>query len=139
MTRDIHGIHHTGIPTRDIDGSDRTYASLGFTLSPCSRHLLSARPGRARVLGCTVESPVVVPETTAARLGIVRASHAGDVLHGERAPAPSCRAAMTVLVDDVGHAGECVGGGGTATRSIGGGFFVSARQAYGAGLFLSRG
>ncbi|KOT27421.1 hypothetical protein ADK41_37115 [Streptomyces caelestis] len=70
---------------------------------------------------------------------IVRASHAGDVLPDEPVPASSYLAAMTVLVDDVGDARKIVESGGTVTQPAGGGFFVSARHAYGAGLFFTRG
>ncbi|MFE4054076.1 VOC family protein [Streptomyces sp. YIM B13518] len=291
MTRDIKGIHHTGILTRDLEGLERAYASFGFTLSPRSRHLLGGRPGQAPVPGCTAnrcalfggsyiellgivdesapdpwrtkvmadeyegfrlfnldtndaetvdrrlmdaglrtsgvlelerdvdteegtrtvraravhidprstpegyvgiaqhltrryvhqprclnhpngarglgavlivaddtefdgitnrytrimettvryEGPVAVVETATARLEIVRASHAGDVLPDEPVPASSYLAAMTVLVDDVGDARKIVESGGTVTQSTGGGFFVSARHAYGAGLFFTRG
>ncbi|MGV9576557.1 VOC family protein [Streptomyces sp. NPDC003509] len=290
MTRDIHGIHHTGILTRDLDGLERTYASFGFTLSPRSRHLLGGRPGQAPVLGCTAnrcalfggsyiellgivdesapdpwhtkamadeyegfrllnlatddaeavdrrlvdarlrttgvlelerevdteegprtvqaravhidprstpegyvgiahhltrrhvhqprylhhpngarvlgavlivaedtefggvtdryarivrapvryEGPVAVLETAGARLEIVPASQAGAVLPDEPAPAPSYLAAMTILVDDADHARKAVESGGTPTRSTPRGFFVSARHAYGAGLFFTR-
>ncbi|GCB47578.1 hypothetical protein [Streptomyces sp. NL15-2K] len=85
------------------------------------------------------EGPVAVLETTAARLEIVRASHAGDVLPGEPVPASSYLAAMTVLVDDTDDARKTVESGGTVTQSAGDGFFVSARDAYGAGLFFMRG
>lgn len=291
MTRDILGIHHTGILTRDLDGLERTYASFGFTLSPRSRHLLGGRPGEAPMPGCTAnrcalfggsyiellgivdesapdpwhtkamadghegfrlinldtgdaeatncrlaaaglrtsgvlelerdvdteegprmvraravhldprstpegyvgmaqhltrryvhqprylshpngarglggvlmvaddaefdaitnryarilqtapryEGPVTVLEATAARLEIVRASHAQEVLPGEPVPAPSYLAAMTVVVGDVDDARKIVESSGTATRSTSGGFFVSARHAYGAGLFFTAG
>ncbi|WP_307128658.1 VOC family protein [Streptomyces sp. B1I3] len=291
MTRDIHGIHHTGILTRDLDGLERAYASFGFTLSPRSRHLLGGRPGQAPVPGCTAnrcalfggsyiellgivdesapdpwhtkamadeyegfrllnldtddaesanrrladaglrtsgvlelerdvdteegtrtvraravhidprstpegyvgiaqhltrqyvhqprylshpngarglgavlivaddvefdaitnryirmlqttaehDGPIAALEATAARLEIVRASDAEKVLPGEPVSASSYLAAMTVLVHDVDDARKIVESGGTATRSTGDGFFVSARHAYGAGLFFAAG
>ncbi|XVQ06613.1 VOC family protein [Spirillospora sp. CA-255316] len=289
MTRDIRGLHHTGILTRDLDGLERTYASFGFTLSPRSRHLLNERPGQPPVPGCTAnrcalfggayiellgivdesapdpwhtkamadryegfrllnldtddaeatdrrltdagmrtsgvldlerevdtqdgprtmraravhidprstpegyvglaqhltrqyvhqprylrhpngaraldavlivaddtdheaivarysrvlhtaprqQGPVTVLELAVGRLEIVRSSDAETVLPGEPAPASSYLAAMTVLVDDVTAARRIVEDGGTATRTIGDGFFVSARDAYGAGLFFT--
>ncbi len=289
MTRDIHGIHHTGILTRDLDGLEQTYVSFGFTLSPRSRHLLGGRPGQAPVPGCTAnrcalfggsyiellgivdetapdpwhtkamadeyegfrllnldtgdaeaadrrltdtglrtsgvlrlerdvdteegprtvraravhldpgstpegyvgiaqhltrqyvhqprylshpngarglgavwmvadetefdavtrrysrilqtapgrEGPVTVLEAGAARLRIVRATDAGEVLPGEPVPADSYLAAMTVLVDDTDGARKIVESGGTVTRTTGDGFFVSARHAHGSGLFFS--
>lgn len=289
MTGDIHGIHHTGILTRDLDGLEQAYSSLGFTLSPRSRHLLGGRPGQAPVPGCTAnrcalfggsyiellgivdesapdpwntramadeyeglklinldtgdaeatdrrltgmglrtsgvldlerdvdteegprtvraravhldpratpeghvgfaqhltrryvhqprylthpngarglaavlmvvadaelgavtdryarilgtapgqEGPVTVLDAGAARLRIVRASDAEGVLPGEPVPASSYLAALTVAVDDVHRARALVEDGGTATRPAAGGFFVSARDAYGAGLFFT--
>lgn len=289
MTSDIHGIHHTGVLTRDLDGLERAYLSFGFTLSPRSRHLLSERPGEPPVPGCTANrcalfggayiellgivdesapdpwrtkamaddyegfrilnldtgdaeaadkrltaaglrtsgvldlerdvdtedgtrvmraravhldpratpggyvgvaqhltrqyvhqprhlghangaraleavlmvaddavfdevvaryatilaagprrrGPVTVLETGAARLEVVRSSAAGEVLPDEPAPAPSYLAAMTIVVDDVAVARRIVEDGGTATRPAGGGFLVSARDAYGASLFFS--
>lgn len=289
MTRDIHGFHHTGILTRDLDGLERAYRSFGFTLSPRSRHLLSERPGgepvpgctanmcalfggsyiellgimdesapdpwhtramadqyegfrvlnfdsgdaqatdtrltsagmrtsgvldlerdvdtidgtrtmRARAVhvdprttaegylgiaqhltrehvhqprylthpngarglasvlvvaaddefdvmaeryarlleaGCTEEGPLTVLDLPEGRLEIVRASDAPEVLPGEDGPAPSYLAAMTVLVDDVATARGIVEDSGTPTRTTKEGFFVSARDAYGAGLFFN--
>ncbi|ALC24110.1 VOC family protein [Streptomyces pristinaespiralis] len=291
MTGDIHGIHHTGILTRDLDGPERAYTSFGFTLSPRSRHLLAGRPGEEPVPGCTAnrcalfgtsyiellgivdesapdpwhtramadeyegfrllnldtadaeaahrrladaalrtsgvldlerdvnteegprtvraravhvdprstpeghlgiaqhltrryvhqprhlehqngarglgavlmvaddaefdaitdryarllqtapgaEGPLTVLDAGAARLQIVRATDAGEVLPGEPVPAPSYLAAMTILVDDVAHARGIVEESGTPTRPAGDGFFVSARHAYGAGLFFTAG
>lgn len=289
MSRVIHGIHHTGIVTRDLDGLERRYTSLGFTLSPRSRHLLARRPGEPPVPGCTanacalfggsyvellgivdesapdpwhtravvergegfrllnfdtgdavaadrwlVESGVrtsgvlelerdvdteegvrtvraravhVDPRSTpegyvgvaqhltrryvhqpryldhrngarglggvlvvvedagfdavvdryarllgaspvhegprtalameAGRVEVVRASRAGEVLPGGPVSAGSHLAAMVVLVDDVDRARRVVEGGGTATWPAGDGFFVSARDAWGAGLFFT--
>ncbi|WP_129839010.1 VOC family protein [Streptomyces sp. RFCAC02] len=289
MTNDITGIHHTGILTRDLDGLERAYLSLGFTLSPRSRHLLAARPGEAPVPGCTAnrcalfggsyiellgivdesapdpwhtramadayegfrllnldtrdagatdrrltdaglrttgvldlerdvateegprtvraravhidprstpegylgiaqhltrryvhqprhlrhangahglgdvlivaddpefgaitdryagilrsaprrEGAVTVLDATAARLRFVRASDREEVLPGEPAPAASYLAAMTVLVDDAERARGIAEGNGVPTRPAGDGFFVSARYAYGAGLFFT--
>ncbi|MFB9839454.1 VOC family protein [Actinoallomurus acaciae] len=291
MTHDIHGLHHAGIVTRDLDALERTYIALGFTLSPRSRHLLNERPGEPPVLGCTanrcalfggayiellgivdesapdpwhtkamvdqyegfrllnfdtgdaeavdrrltgaglrtsgvlnlerdvdtedgtrtmraravhldprstpeayvgiaqhltrryvhqprylrhpngarslaaalvvVEDSVLAavtaryarilqtaperqgPRTVLAledgRLEIVRASDAEEVLPGEPVPAASYPAALTVVVDDVAAARTIVEGGGHATRPAGDGFFVSARDAHGAGLFFTAG
>ncbi|CAM3527013.1 VOC family protein [Kibdelosporangium persicum] len=289
MNSDIQGIHHTGILTRDLDGLERLYTSFGFTLSPRSRHLLSARPGEPPVPGCTANrcalfggayiellgivdesapdpwhtkamadqyegfrllnfdtddpetvsrrlegaglrtsgvldlerdvdtedgtrtvraravhvDPRATPEgylgiaqhltreyvhqprylkhhngayglsgvlvvaddaefdaitdrythllqatptqngpctsldLAGGRLEIVRASDAEQVLPGEPAPAPSYLAAMTVLVHDVDHARTIVDSNDVPTRSTPHGFFVSARDAYGAGLFFT--
>ncbi|GAB2604753.1 VOC family protein [Streptomyces capparidis] len=289
MTGDIHGFHHTGLLTRDLDTLERVYTALGFTLSPRSRHLLGERPGRAPVAGCTANrcavfggsyiellgivdeaapdpwhtramadeyggfrllnldtddagaadlrltraglrtsgvldlardvatdegtrtvraravhldprstpegyvgiaqhltrghvhqprylhhpngarglggvlivaedsrfaavtdryalllrtaprerGPLTVLEFAAGQVEVVRASDADEVLPGEPAPAASYLAAMTILVGDVGAARRVVDSGGTATRTVGGGFFVSARDAHGAGLFFT--
>ncbi|MDX3714055.1 VOC family protein [Streptomyces europaeiscabiei] len=77
MTGDIHGIHHTGILTRDLDGLERTYASLGFTLSPRSRHLLGGRPGEAPVPGCTANRCALFGGPSIELLGIVDESAPG--------------------------------------------------------------
>jgi hypothetical protein len=289
MTHDIHGFHHTGIVTRDLDTLERTYTSFGFTLSPRSRHLLNERPGEPLVPGCTAnrcalfggayiellgivdesapdpwhtkamvdqyegfrllnfdtgdaeaadrrltgaglrtsgvldlerdidtedgtrtmraravhldprttpdayvgiaqhltrryvhqprylhhpngaraleavlivvddadaeavtaryarilqaaprqQGPGTVLDLAARRLEIVRASDAEEVLPGEPAPAASYLAAMTIAVDDVAAARTIVEGGGTATRTVDDGFFVSARDAHGAALFFA--
>ncbi|MFX0580919.1 VOC family protein [Nocardia nepalensis] len=289
MTYDIHAIHHTGILTRDLDGLERTYRSLGFTLSPRSRHLLAPQPGAELQAGCTANAcalfggsyiellgivdesapdpwhtkavadqyegfrilyvdtddaagvaqgltaaglrtsgvldlerdvetvdgvrtmrarsvhiepgatpegyigiaqhltreyvhqpryldhpngargitavltvaaddefdaitdryvrvlgtepvqagPLAVLEHKDVRLEIVRASDAQSVLPGEKAPAPSYLAAMTIQVDDVAAARTIVETGGIPTRTTDSGFFVSARDAYGAGLFFA--
>ncbi|GGT60848.1 VOC family protein [Actinomadura citrea] len=286
MTHDIHGLHHTGIVVRDLGLLERTYISLGFTLSPRSRHLLNERPGKPPVPGCTANrcalfggayiellgivdesapdpwhtkamvdqyegfrllnfdtddaeaadrrltgaglrtsgvldlerdvdteegtrtmraravhldprstpegyvgiaqhltreyvhqprylrhpngaraleavlivvddagldavvsryaailqtSPVrrghlTVVELAEGRLELVRASDAERALPGEPVPAASYPAAMTIAVDDLAAARTLVENGGTATRTVGGGFFVSARDAGGAGL-----
>ncbi|WP_242587134.1 VOC family protein [Streptomyces sp. MST-110588] len=291
-TSHIHGFHHTGILTRDLDGLERTYRSFGFTLSPRSRHLLGEKAGQAPVPGCTAnmcalfgdsyiellgivdesapdpwhtkamadeyegfrilnfdsddaeavdrrlsgaglrtsgvlglerdvdteegtrtmrarvvhvdpattpegyvgmaqhltrryvhqprylghpngahgidavlmvaddadggtfdaivdryarvleveprrEGALTVLEMKAGRLEIVRASAAGDVLPGEPAPAASYLAAMTILVSDVGAARTLIEDSGTATQTTQDGFFVSARDAYGTGLFFT--
>ncbi|MGI5327716.1 VOC family protein [Actinomadura nitritigenes] len=81
--------------------------------------------------------PVSVLGTAAARLEIVRSVDAEEVLPGEPAPAPSRFAAVTIAVDDVAAARTIVEDGGTATRPTSSGFFVSARDAYGAGLFFT--
>jgi hypothetical protein len=289
MTHDILGFHHTGIVARDLGRLERTYTSLGFTLSPRSRHLLNERPGEPPVPGCTanrcalfggayiellgivddsapdpwhtkamvaeyegfrllnfdtgdaeatdrrltgaglrtsgvldlerdvdtedgtrtlraravhldprstpegyvgiaqhltrqyvhqprylrhpngarsLEAVLIVVDDTgfeavasryarilqaaparrgprtvldlkAGRLELIRASDAEKELPGEPVPAASYPAAMTVAVDDVGAARTLVEGAGTATRTVDDGFFVSARDACGAGLFFT--
>ncbi|MGW1741380.1 VOC family protein [Nocardia sp. NPDC001965] len=286
MTSTVHGIHHTGLVTRDLDGLTRRFESFGFTSSPRSRHLLSERPGEPPVYGCTAnqcilfgdsyiellgivddsapdpwhtarmgegfrlinfetddaaaayerlngslplgsgvldlerevdtedgtrtvraravhldprstpegfvgiaqhltrqyvhqprylehangarglgsvlmvaadsdfeaildryalllgaepgrEGPGAVLESGGARLVIVRASDAERVLPGEPVPGGSYPAAMTIVVDDLGRARRAVESGSVETRSTGNGFFVSARDAYGTGLFFT--
>lgn len=289
MTRDIRGLHHAGILTRDLDGLERAYTAFGFTLSPRSRHLLNERPGEPPVPGCTANmcalfggayiellgivdekapdpwhtkamadqyegfrllnldtddaeatdrrltgaglrtsgvldlerdvdtdegprtvraravhldprgtpegyvgiaqhltrrlvhqprylqhrngaraldavlivaddtdheaiaaryallldtvplhrGPMTVLEMSGGRLEILRSSAVEEVLPGEPAPAASYLAAMTVRVDDVAVARAVVEDGGTATRTTGAGFFVSARDAGGAGLIFT--
>ncbi|MDX3134305.1 hypothetical protein PV367_31985 [Streptomyces europaeiscabiei] len=73
---------------------------------------------------------------------IVRASDAVEALPGEPVPASSYLAAMTILVDDVDDVDDShkiVESSGTVTRPTGDGFFISARHAYGAGLFFTTG
>jgi hypothetical protein len=82
------------------------------------------------------EGPTAVFDAGAARLRVLRASGAGEVLPGEPAPAPSYFAAMTIVVDDLHGARQSVESNGTATLSTREGFFVSARDAYGAGLLF---
>ena len=79
--------------------------------------ILQARPEQ--------DGPRTVVDMGSGQLEIVRASDAEGVLPGEPAPASSYLAAMTVLVDDVDTARVIVERGGTATRTTGGGFFVS--------------
>ncbi|MDQ7806852.1 VOC family protein [Amycolatopsis sp. A133] len=83
------------------------------------------------------DGPRAVLDLAAGRLEIVRASDVEEVLPGEPAPASSYLAAMTVLVDDVDHARTIVENGAITTRTTEDGFFVSARDAYGAGLFFT--
>ncbi len=45
---DIVGIDHSVLYTTDIDATSATYERLGFTLSPLSMHMGSARPGGER-------------------------------------------------------------------------------------------
>lgn len=289
MTDDITAIHHTAVLTRDLDGLERVYRALGFTLSPRSRHLLSARQGEAPQAGCTAnlcalfggsyiellgivdesapdpwrtksmadqyegfrilnldtddaaatharlvalgmrtsgvldlerdvdtvegvrtvraravhldprstpegylglaqhltreyvhqprylshpngargiaavlivadgdefdgiarryadligagwtdEGPLSVLVHKDVRLELVRAADAPTVLPGESAPAPSYLAAMTIRVDDMTAARGLVERGGIPTRTTAYGFFVSGRDAYGAGLFFT--
>ncbi|WP_221350373.1 VOC family protein [Streptomyces beigongshangae] len=83
------------------------------------------------------EGPLTTLYAAAARLQFVRASDAEEVLPGEPVPASSYLAAMTILVDDVDDARKIVESNGTMTRPAGDGFFISARHAYGAGLFFT--
>ncbi|MGK8522478.1 VOC family protein [Nocardia asteroides] len=290
MQKTIDAIHHTGILTRDLEGLERRYLALGFTLSPRSRHLLSARPGEPPTSGCTAnrcvlfggsylellgivdesapdpwhtkamadeyegfrllnlethdaesarrqleaagvrasgvlglerdvetedgirtvraravhvdpsatpeallgvaqhltreyvhqprylshpngaraiaavlivaddaefdavveryrrildvsavrEGPLTVLRMASGRLEVVRASQATEVLPGEIAPAPSYLAAMTIEVRDPAAARDLVAGAGVPFRETDEGFFVSAQDAYGAGLFFVR-
>ncbi|MFM9695264.1 hypothetical protein [Streptomyces europaeiscabiei] len=46
---------------------------------------------------------------------------------------------MTILVDDVDDSRKIAESSGTVTRPTGDGFFISARHAYGAGLFFTTG
>ncbi|MFE7744597.1 VOC family protein [Nocardia sp. NPDC057455] len=291
MQKPINAIHHTGILTRDLDGLERRYLDLGFTLSPRSRHLLSAQPGEPPTPGCTAnrcalfggaylellgivdeaapdpwhtkamadeyegfrllnletgdaesarrqlaaagvpatgvldlerdvetedgirtvraravhvdpratpeallgiaqhltreyvhqprylshpngaraiaavlivaadaefdaiverysrisavpavgKGPLTVVEMGTGRLELVRASEAAAVLPGEPAPAPSYLAAMTIAVHDLAVARDVIGNAGVPLRETDEGFFVSARDAYGAGLFFVAG
>ncbi|MFJ9367124.1 VOC family protein [Nocardia sp. NPDC101769] len=71
MTDDIHGLHHAGILTRNLDGLEHRYTALGFTLSPRSRHLLSAGPGQPPVPGCTANLCALFGDSYIELLGIV--------------------------------------------------------------------
>ncbi|WP_280382537.1 VOC family protein [Nocardia wallacei] len=71
MTHDINGIHHCGILTRDLDSLERRFASLGFTLSPRSRHLLSEGPGTEPIPGCTANRCALFGNSYIELLGIV--------------------------------------------------------------------
>ncbi|MEV0033278.1 VOC family protein [Nocardia sp. NPDC050793] len=291
MTNHITAVHHTGILTRDLDGLENVYRAMGFTLSPRSRHLLSALPGEAPQPGCTAnlcalfggsyiellgivdesapdpwhtkamadryegfrilnldtddaaathdrlaalgmrtsgmldlerdvdtadgprtvraravhldprttpegyvglaqhltreyvhqprylahpngargiaavlivaaddeydeiarryaellgaewaaDGPLSVLEHEDVRLELLRTADVAAVLPGEPAPAPSYLAAMTIRVADVAEARGVVERGGIPTRDAPGGFFVSGRDAYGAGLFFTAG
>ncbi|MET8798717.1 VOC family protein [Nocardia sp. NPDC004568] len=91
------------------------------------------------VLGVAAENtgPASVLTRGDARVEIVSASAAPEVLPGEAAPAPSYLAALTIVVDDIGRAREFVEEAGAETRTTGTGFFVSGRDACGSGLFFS--
>lgn len=91
-----------------------------------------------RILRPIVErrGPVTALHMATGRLDIVRASDASAVLPDEPAPAPSYLAAMTIRVDDITTARAVVESGGTPARTTGDGFFVSARDAFGATLFF---
>ncbi|MCF3133682.1 VOC family protein [Streptomyces olivochromogenes] len=67
----VHSFHHTGVVTHDLDELARRYTALGFTVSPRSRHLLSAAPGEAPVPGCTANQCVVFADSYIELLGIV--------------------------------------------------------------------
>ncbi|WP_280303436.1 VOC family protein [Nocardia neocaledoniensis] len=67
----IDGIHHVGILGRDLDGMERRYRALGFTLTPRSRHLLAAGPGQRPVEGCTANLCAVFDAGYLELLGIV--------------------------------------------------------------------
>ncbi|WP_280236633.1 hypothetical protein [Nocardia cyriacigeorgica] len=88
-----------------------------------------------------VEPSTIGPKTVLIRAGtrieIVPASAAVQVLPGEKAPAPSYLAAVTVHVDDLDRARTLVGESGTETTTTDTGFFVSGRDACGAGLFFT--
>lgn len=71
MNHHIHGFHHMGIVVRDLDALERTYESLGFTLSPRSRHLLNERPGEPPVPGCTANRCALFGGAYIELLGIV--------------------------------------------------------------------
>ncbi|WP_236566768.1 VOC family protein [Nocardia sp. CY41] len=71
MQKPIDALHHTGILTRDLDGLERRYLDLGFTLSPRSRHLLSAQPGEPPTPGCTANRCVLFGGSYLELLGIV--------------------------------------------------------------------
>ncbi|MGW0665104.1 VOC family protein [Streptodolium elevatio] len=71
MRRDIHGIHHAGILTRDLGALELAYTALGFTLSPRSRHLLAATPGAAPTPGCTANRCALFGGAYIELLGIV--------------------------------------------------------------------
>ncbi|WP_214322803.1 VOC family protein [Nonomuraea sediminis] len=71
MTTDIRRIDHTGILSRDLDKLEQRYEALGFTLSPRSRHLLSARPDEKPVLGGTANRCALFGESYIELLGIV--------------------------------------------------------------------
>ncbi|WP_433633583.1 VOC family protein [Nocardia sp. CA-120079] len=87
----------------------------------------------------TTEDSLTVLAHKEVRLEFVRASDADKVLPGEPVPAPSYFAAMTIRVEDVEHARRIVESTVTPTRTTATGFFVSARDAYGAGLtFVAR-
>ncbi|WP_202804878.1 VOC family protein [Nocardia brasiliensis] len=67
----IDVIHHTGILTRDLDGLVDRYTALGFTLSPRSRHLLSAGPGAPLVESSTANQCALFGNSYLELLGIV--------------------------------------------------------------------
>ncbi|MFI9508069.1 VOC family protein [Nocardia sp. NPDC052566] len=83
----------------------------------------------------TPEGPFLMLTHKDIRLEIIRASDAATVFPGESAPAPSYLATMTIAVDDLAAARTLIER--TAeTRTTARGFFVSARDAYGAGLLF---
>ncbi len=94
------------------------------------------RYGRILAVAAVSKGPLTVLEMGSGRLELVRASQAGAVLPGEAAPAPSYLAAMTIAVHDLAVAREVIARAGVPVRATDEGFFVSARDAYGAGLFF---
>ncbi|PXX57368.1 glyoxalase-like protein [Nocardia tenerifensis] len=81
-------------------------------------------------------NPRTVLKLPTAQLEFLRASEVEEFLPGEPAPAPSYLAAMTIAVDDITAARGIVDGAGVETVDTAHGFFVSARDAYGSGLFF---
>ncbi|MBB4920417.1 VOC family protein [Streptosporangium saharense] len=71
MAYDIDYIDHPGILTRDLDGLEKRYQELGFTLSPRSRHMLNDRPGAPLVPTCTANRCALFGESYIELLGIV--------------------------------------------------------------------
>ncbi|BCK54277.1 VOC family protein [Nocardia wallacei] len=71
MNEHLDGFHHAGLLTRDLDTLEKRYESLGFTLSPRSRHLLAAEPGKPPVPGCTANRCAVFGDSYIELLGIV--------------------------------------------------------------------
>ncbi|WP_280401405.1 VOC family protein [Nocardia carnea] len=85
----------------------------------------------------TPEGPLMVLDMPSGRIEFVKRSESAGLLPGEPVPAASYLGAMTIRVDEVGKARTIIENGGTTTRTSPGGFFVSARDAYGAGLFFT--
>ncbi|GAA5063311.1 hypothetical protein [Nocardia callitridis] len=81
--------------------------------------------------------PKTVSTRGADRVEIVSATAADQLLPGENAPAPSYLAALTMLVEDLGRARERVIESGTPITPVDSGFFVSGRDARGAGLLFT--
>ncbi|MEU7898248.1 VOC family protein [Nonomuraea sp. NPDC049152] len=78
-----------------------------------------------------------VLDLRAGRLEIISASAAEETIPGDASSAPSYLAAMSIVVRDVRAARTLVEGNGIATRAAGDGFYVSAGDAFGAGLFFT--
>ncbi|QLY28014.1 VOC family protein [Nocardia huaxiensis] len=113
---------------------------LGSVLIVCAAAEFDGIVDRyARITGSSpqVEGPLTMLETGSARLEFVELAKAGDVLAEEPITEGSHLAAMTVLVDDADKARELVEDAGTPTVPIADGFYVRARDAYGAGLFFA--
>ncbi|RJO73437.1 VOC family protein [Nocardia panacis] len=71
MSAEITSFHHIGLLSRDLDGMAAKYESLGFTLSPRSRHMLAARPGARPTPSCTANQCVLFGGSYLELLGIV--------------------------------------------------------------------
>ncbi|UAK35878.1 VOC family protein [Nocardia asteroides] len=97
------------------------------------------RYGRILDVPAVRKGPLTVLEMGSGRLELVRTSQAAAVLPGEAAPASSYLAAMTIDVRDPTVARDLVTNAGVPIRETDEGFFVSARDAYGAGLFFVAG
>ncbi|WP_405181263.1 VOC family protein [Nocardia sp. NBC_01377] len=83
------------------------------------------------------EGPLTLLRTGPVHMEFVRAADAEKVLPGEPVPADSYLAAMTIRVADAAEARDIVEDHGIPIQPTGDGFFVSARDACGAGLFFT--
>ncbi|MEU6584144.1 VOC family protein [Nocardia sp. NPDC046763] len=83
-----------------------------------------------------VEGPLTVVEMPSGRLEFVTVCDAAEVLPDEPTASGSRSAAITIRVADIVKARAVVDAGGTATHTTSGGFYVSATDAHGAGLFF---
>lgn len=83
------------------------------------------------------EGPLTLLRTGSVHVEFVRSADVEKVLPGEPVPGGSYLAAMTIRVDDAADARDIVEDNGIPTQPTGDGFFVSARDACGAGLFFT--